>query len=150
MVEPLNIQGGVPREAPPSASPGTQNPKGPLEGLRGRLRRLVASESWHEQVCLAFPTRTRTDTGLWFRSARVWAFCLRDRLALVAAGKRPYVETLAFADLRQSLYNHVMGELVLAPAGGARVRRLRIPPLEARKLLERIGAGGAPRRPTET
>jgi len=37
-------------------------------------------------------------------------------------------QELAAGDLRQSLYNHVTGEFLLAPAGAARVRRLRMPP----------------------
>jgi len=65
----------------------------------------------------------------------VWVYVLDGYLLLMARGRRPLIENVPFDQLRDSLYNHVMGEVVLGPAQGVKVTRLRMSPLEARKLL---------------
>ncbi len=95
----------------------------------------AAGLSPHDTV---YRSRTRTDVGMWMRGGRVLA-CARDgALLLLAHGKLPYRESIPFAELGESRYNHVTGALVLAPATGARVRDLNLPPLEADALLAMI------------
>ncbi|MBI3987284.1 MAG: hypothetical protein HY343_10205 [Lentisphaerae bacterium] len=77
---------------------------------------------------------TRADTGGWFRRPKVWVAATRDRLAVWAAGRRPWLETIEFSRLRESLYNHVTGELVLAPALEMKRRCLRMSPLDGYRM----------------
>ncbi len=105
-------------------------------------------------------TRTRVDTGGWLWKSRLVACCAdlgelsraasgssgkagrRDgELVLFAAGKRPFVERVPLAELGESFYNHVTGEVALAPAEGARVRTLRMSPVDGRALLKELGIG---------
>jgi len=55
-----------------------------------------------------------------------------------AAGTRPHVEEIPVAELGKSFYNFLTGELALAPALVAQVRRLKLAPLDATKILEQI------------
>jgi len=92
-------------------------------------------------VALHILTRTRVDVGSWICKRRVSAYVVERNLLLVAPGRRPHVENVPFDSLQDSLYNHVTGEVVLGPAEGVKVTRLRMSPLEARRLLESIGPG---------
>jgi len=83
-------------------------------------------------------SRTRTDVGMWFRQGRVRACPRAGELLLLAHGRKPYRETVPFANLGESRYNHVTGALVLAPAEGVRVHDMKLPPLEADALLATI------------
>ncbi len=85
-------------------------------------------------------SQTKIDTGHWFRRSRVYAAVFADRLALFAWGKRPWTESVLFRHLRQSLYNHVTGEIVFAPAHGLRVGRLCLLPLNGAQVLAQIYA----------
>ena len=105
--------------------------------MTGSERRLLAAVG-EGQAELVTQTRSRVDVGRWLIQARVWAVCLPGELALCAAGKRPFVQRVPWPDLRASLYNQVTGELVLAPVAGAQVRRLRLPPLPAGRILLHI------------
>ena len=87
-----------------------------------------------------FRTRTRVDTGGWLGKSRVRVCLTGDELVLFAAGRRPFVERIPVPSLGESFYNHVTGEVALAPAEGARVKRLRIRPVEGYALLGELGA----------
>ncbi len=109
-----------------------------LERL-GKAPRALADDALGEApVFLVLRTGARADTGGWLGGGRVWVFALARELLLLAAGKFPYVERIPFAALRGSVYNAVTGELVLAPAPGARVRRLRVPPRSGYQVLSQI------------
>jgi hypothetical protein len=83
-------------------------------------------------------TRSRVDVGSWFRKKPVWACILKDSLLLMATGKKPYQESIPLCELRESLYNHVTGEIVLAPFEGDKVSGLRMSPLDAARFLKLI------------
>jgi hypothetical protein len=83
-------------------------------------------------------TRSRVDVGQWFRQGRVWAACAGQRLLIAAVGRRPFLDAVPVREARASLYNPITGELVLAPAPEARLRTLRMTPLEGWKLVERL------------
>lgn len=85
-----------------------------------------------------YPTRSRVDVGYWFGRRRVWCGLWPDRLLLFAFGRRPFAQWLPVSELGESLYNHVTGEVILAPASGARCWRLRLAPLEGYEFLERV------------
>ena len=101
-------------------------------------RRLTERLFEGQDAFVLFRTRTRIDTGRWGLRPRIRLCCLRRDLALFAGGKRPHAEKIPFAGLGESVYNHVTGELVLAPADGARVRRLKVTPLEGCQILAQI------------
>ena len=87
-------------------------------------------------------TQTKLDVGAWFFKQPVCAGMLEDELLLFAPGKLPYVERVPFGELSQSEYNHVTGEVVLAPFEGTRVSSLKMPPLEGLQVLAQIRRGG--------
>lgn len=107
--------------------------------LKRRERRLLGGlVDQGEDVFGLLRTGTKTDVGTWFRMRRVCACLLADEIVLFAPGRRPYTERIALADLGQSRYNHVTGEVVLAPAEGLGVDRLKVTPLEGLEMLAHI------------
>ena len=86
----------------------------------------------------ASPCDTYVDVGRWWRKGRVWVDCTPSNLVLIATGVRPYLEAVPFDQLQDSVYNPVTGEMVLAPAEGVRVQRLRMDPVAAQALLQQI------------
>lgn len=112
--------------------------------LSQRKTRLMNELAGTRDIRMAMGTGTRTDVGRWFGKGRV-CLCLTDmELLLFAVGKRSYVERIPVHGLSESRYNHVTGELVLAPAEGARVTRLKMPPLDSLGLLELVTGGTVP------
>ena len=100
-------------------------------------RQLLADED----VYVVTPTRTRVDVGTWLVRGRVWVFALREALAFVACGScggRPRAEKIPYDQLRQSQYNHVTGELALAPVKGLPFRGLRMDPVDGYQVLAQI------------
>ena len=80
-------------------------------------------------------TDTKVDVGYWTGGRRVWSCLLDDELLLFALGRRSFVERISFEDLGESQYNHVTGEIVLAPIEITKVQTLRVPPLAALEML---------------
>ncbi len=109
--------------------------RGPIKRLSTAVAGATAGEARNSDVSFCVCTRTRVDVGSWICKRRVWVYVLDGYLLLMARGRRPLIENVPFDQLRDSLYNHVMGEVVLGPAQGVKVTRLRMSPLEARKLL---------------
>jgi len=108
-----------------------------------KAERRVAEEALRgHDVFLAVKSRGRADTGGWLWRRRVWAFALADGLVLLAAGRVPYVERIPYADLHESVYNAVTGELALAPASADTTpsppRRLKMTPLDGYQMLAQI------------
>jgi hypothetical protein len=99
---------------------------------------LAGDKASPENISFSVRTGSRVDVGSWFRKVRVLACVLPDELFLVAPGICPYVDRIPFSELQESLYNHVTGEVVLAPWEGPRVRKLRMSPLDGSKVLEYI------------
>jgi hypothetical protein len=101
--------------------------------------------SWQQQSCrgrepsVVVRTRTGVDVGHWLGKSPVCAAVTDGELVLFAPGKRPYAERLTIRDgLRDSEYNHITGELMLAPGDSLRVRRLKLSPVAGRMLWEQI------------
>ena len=101
-------------------------------------QRLLATVTRGEPLLVVLETGTTVDVGQWFRNGRVWIACFAGRVAVFADGKRPYVEEIPVAELGKSFYNFLTGELALAPAPVARLRRLKFAPVAANKILEQI------------
>jgi hypothetical protein len=105
----------------------------------GRARQqLLASLIADETIYYLRKTRTKVDVGAWFRKGRV-CICLSAREAILfATGSRPYIERIPIQQLCESRYNHVTGELMLAPEAAPGIRGLKIPPLEGLAVLAQI------------
>ena len=105
----------------------------------GRPRgRLLESLVGDQAVYYVRRTRTKIDVGAWFRKGRVCLCLLAGEAVIFARGKRPFVERISLERLRESRYNHVTGEMDLAPAAGAEVTGLRVTPLEGLQILAQI------------
>jgi hypothetical protein len=89
-------------------------------------------------VAVLVRTGTTVDVGEWFRRGRVLGVCAGGEWVMLAPGKRPYVERVATPLLAASVYNPLVGKLVLAPAPGVQLRQLRLSPLEAGRALRWI------------
>ena len=101
-------------------------------------QRLLEEMAHGEVPIVVLETGTTADVGQWFCNGRAWLACFAGRVAVFAAGKRPYCEEIPRAELGQSFYNFLTGELALAPAPAAQLRQFKIPPLEAQQILEQI------------
>jgi len=86
-------------------------------------------------------TGTKIDVGSWFFKRRVCTCLLESEMLLFAPGKRPYVERIPLGQLKESKYNHVTGEVMLAPAESEKIRGLRMRPLAGLQLLAHIYRG---------
>lgn len=102
------------------------------------VRQLAQGTAPDEALGACVATGSGVDVGSWFGKRRLYVFVLRGRLLLVAAGPRPYVDTVPFEALGGSIYNHVTGELILAPVDYTRVNRLKLTPLDGRAILINI------------
>jgi hypothetical protein len=113
----------------------------PLEPAERRTRlgearlRFVESIVGQADVFHVRRTDTKVDVGYWLGKRRLWACVAEQELLLFARGRRPYIERIPLGELRESRYNHVTGELVLAPNGSAAIKALRVPPLPALEIL---------------
>lgn len=110
--------------------------------LEARLPAVAGDVRWHAR------SGTLLDTGSWVARAAVHAAVCGDRLALVAAGPRPYVLDLPIAALSSAVYNHVTGELSFPHASvAAAVPPVRLDPLLARSLVALAPASTSPTAP---
>ncbi|MCH7725045.1 MAG: hypothetical protein IH991_00990 [Planctomycetes bacterium] len=108
---------------------------------KGRLARLlksIAAPTSGDGVYFCVKTQTKVDVGRWMRKSRVWAIGLTDHLALVARGRDGLAERIPYEQLRESVYNHVTGTLVLAPHELPTVKSLKLNPVDAHQLLAQI------------
>ncbi len=148
-------------ELPPPRSTPLVRGSGPFARLSKGQRATAEEVLAGAEVFFIVRTGTKTDVGSWLGPGRACACALADELLLFApkwdpraglfwlvtlAGKLglrmpPYVERIPFGELRRSSYNHVTGELVLAPAEGVRVRRLKMSPLDGYQLLAQVCHG---------
>ena len=109
--------------------------------LGGARRRFLDAAVGDEPVFGVVKTGARVDVGSWLRKRRVTACLLKRDLFLFAPGKRAYAERIPFDELRESQYNHVTGEVMLAPAESSQVKRLKATPLAGLKILAHIYQG---------
>lgn len=94
-----------------------------------------------DDVYMAVLSRTKVDVGAWLFRGRLWVFALHDEIALVACGscgRRWYARRIPHARLRESQYNHVTGQLALAPEGPLPFTGIGMPPLDGYQLLAQI------------
>lgn len=115
-----------------------------LDRLPRRIRDLLGKTAGGRAPICACKTRTLWDVGQWFRDAPVWAGLCEDALLLCAAGKNPLSASLPLKTLRESAYNAVTGELILAPAPDAPLPGVALPPVEGEALAAVLRGEAAP------
>ncbi len=108
--------------------------------MMNEAERGLLGELTERNQLLVFRSRSRVDTGAWFRKGAVWVCALRAEVVLFAAGRNSFVQKRHFSFLKESMYNHVTGEVVFAPARGLAVGAVRLPPMDGYQLLAQIYA----------
>jgi len=109
--------------------------------LPRRERFLAQQVIGGEPVFAAVRTGTKVDVGSWLLRGRVWIFALADSLVYVACGGcglRAHARQIPYNRLRESQYNHVTGQLALAPVEGLPFRGLQVDPIEGYQVLAQI------------
>lgn len=115
-----------------------------LSVLSRSQRQLLDDLRGSSEVLLLLRTGSSVDTGNWLRAGRIYLAVTDEMLLLFADGKRPVASSVAFSELAQSLYNHVTGKLVLAPAPEVAVKAVALNPDQARLVLHLTGAKESP------
>lgn len=64
---------------------------------------------------LRLRTKTRVDTGRWWRKTPLWLCVMEDELVLLSVSRRRYLERVALSESTKSHYNHSTGKLVIEP-----------------------------------
>lgn len=109
-----------------------------FEEMSPAERALFRECSAGEPFFVVVKTKTGVDTGGWLSRGRLWMAALKNDIVLAAAGKKPLLERIPFLHIQESLYNHVTGELVLAPPRGIRVTSAEMTPIDGYQLLAQI------------
>jgi len=133
--------GPVATELPPAHREPLDRTGGAWLRMGYRERFLADQLAGARDVFVVARTRTKVDVGSWFLRGRVWVLALSDSLAVLAcgpAGLRLHAERIPYEKLRRSRYNHVTGELALAPAGVEGIRGFRVDPVTAYQILAQI------------
>ena len=125
-------------ELPPALTAPTEHTAEIRALMAPAAQRLLADICGTAPVLILLKTDSTTDTGNWFRQGRVWAAATAGDLVLLASGRKPFFQKAPLAYLRESLYNHVTGELVLAPNRGWKLDRVAMSPLDGYQLLAQI------------
>ncbi|MCC5788509.1 MAG: hypothetical protein JJT75_02660 [Opitutales bacterium] len=85
-----------------------------------------------------WPSRSKTDTGRWWRPARIWLGQEGDQWVFLAAGPRPLRQALSTDLVRSARYNHVTGQLVFHDQTSGQTFSLKLQPEPAYRLLTLI------------
>jgi hypothetical protein len=84
---------------------------------------------------LQLRTKTRIDTGRWWRKTRLWICVMEDELVLLSVSRRRYFERLPLSESHQTHYNHSTGELVIEPAESLQYNCCALSPRDALRVL---------------
>lgn len=84
---------------------------------------------------LQLRTKTRIDTGRWWRKTPLWLCVMEDELLLLSVSRRRYIERLPLSESNDTHYNNSTGELVIEPAESLQYNRCSISPRDALRVL---------------
>jgi hypothetical protein len=101
-------------------------------------RRLLEEICPNAGILALWQSDSDADVGYWFIRRQVWICAGQRELTLLACGRRPFIQQVPFTHLRKSLYNHVTGELVLAPPEELKMSRIKLPALAGYQVLAQI------------
>ncbi|MCH8475346.1 MAG: hypothetical protein LAT55_08980 [Opitutales bacterium] len=85
-----------------------------------------------------WPSHSKTDTGRWWRPARIWLGQQGDQWYFLAAGPRPFLQQISADLARSARYNHVTGQLVFHDQKAGQTFSLKLQPEPAYRLLTLI------------
>lgn len=94
---------------------------------------------------LVVRSRTRIDTGRWWRPSPVWLCVVAGEIVMLAVSRRRYVARVPLDQCRETHYCHDSGELVIAPVEDLMFDRFSVTPREALALLDAMGLDEAVR-----
>jgi hypothetical protein len=137
-VKPIDRR--IAEERPPPVSEAIADEAAELLALGKRRLVLLRQAAAGEAVLLVVKTGTRTDTGSWFGQRRLYMAFTRTAMLVFATGPRPLCRRIPLAELGDTKYNAVTGELVFAP-DKLPVWKVALPPVEAAWALAQIGKG---------
>ena len=101
-------------------------------------RRLLDQASGGADWFMLLKTGSRVDVGEWLCNGRVWLCATASGVVLVASGRVPFVQQIPFERLRESVYNHITGEVVFAPEKTLKLKRVKLAALDGYQLLAQI------------
>ena len=97
---------------------------------------------------LLLRTKTRIDTGRWWRRSALWLCVTHAEMLLFAASKRRYVQRIPLADCKESTYCHTSGAMLLQPSDLWRFHTIDLPPTDAVAVLQHIGQSTKQNQPS--
>ena len=128
-------------ELPPAATEPLADDADAWSDLEPHERALLDEMRQGQPIFFLARSKTTVDVGQWFSRGKLLVAAVANEVLLFAHGKKPYAEKIPFLFLGQSLYNHVMGEVVFSPALEARTQSLRLLPVEGYQLLAQVYGG---------
>lgn len=136
----IRVRSQVALELPPALTQPLAADAPAFETLPATERTLLDELRGAAPVVFLVRSGSAVDVGNWLRRRPLWLATTVRELILFSAGKQPYCEKIPFAGLHRSLYNHVTGTLVLAPAPETRTKHIALAPLDACQALAQIYA----------
>jgi hypothetical protein len=134
----LRLESRTALEMPPPVTAELEFAGSAMRSMAAPERRLAEELFAAEPVYVLERSDARVDVGHWLSRGVVWVAATAGDLVLFAAGRRPHVERVPFTVLYQSVYNQVVGELVLGPAPEIKLRQLKLAPPVAYQFLAQI------------
>jgi len=107
-------------------------------------QQLLREETNGAEPRLMVRSKTRIDTGRWWRLTPVWLCVMADELVMLAVSRRCHVSRLPLADCGGTHYCHTTGELVVEPGEDLTHNRFRVTPREALDLMQAMGVTRSP------
>jgi hypothetical protein len=98
-------------------------------------QQLLSDSVGKDDYRLLLRTKTRIDTGRWWRKTPLWLCVMEDELVLLSVSRRRYIERLSLSDSQQTHYNHSTGELVIEPAESLQYNCCDLSPRDALRVL---------------
>ncbi len=105
-------------------------------------QRLLYEETGGVEPRMTVRSKTRIDTGRWWRPTPMWLCVMVDELVMLAVSRRRYVARLPLAECGATHYCHTTGELVVEPGEELTYSRFRVTPREALELLKTMKGEG--------
>ena len=109
-----------------------------LRQEENNLRRSLVSTVPSMESLSLWPSHSKTDTGRWWRSARIWLGQSGEQFYLLACGPRPMVRELSSEEKASARYNHVTGQILFYVGGAPKTLSLKLKPEPAYQLLTLI------------
>ncbi len=128
----------ITRELPPPILHPSEAVLEDVSLMKDQEKMLLEELCPRNKALLVLKSGSKVDVGYWFRKGAVWVCATPGEIILLAAGPKPFAQKTPFHFLRESLYNHVTAQVVLAPAPGLAMRSFRLSPLDGYQVLAQI------------